>query len=137
MKNQCKIMLMSTMLLSLLLFTGFNSYGQVEIQIQVSPSTLNLSNSGQWVTVHTDIAYGSVLAASVELDGVPIKWSKVDNQGNFVAKFVISDIKELFDGEGLIGTHELTLTGETIEGESFIGKYTITVINSIVPIGKS
>ncbi len=140
MKKQVKKLLTSVMVLFLLLFAGFNTYCQdeidIEIEIQVSPSTLNLNNSGQWVTVHTNIAYGSVLAASVKLDGVAISWSKFDNQGNFVAKFVIGDIKDLCIENDWLGPHELTLTGVTKGDETFSGTYEINIIN-IIPVGKS
>jgi hypothetical protein len=97
MKNQFKKMRIPVLLLSLLLFAGFYSYSQIEIEIQVAPSTLNLSNSGQWVTVHTDIAFSLVEGATVKLDDKIIyKWF-ADNQNNFVAKFQIDVIKSLFE----------------------------------------
>lgn len=108
------------------------------IEIQVSPNVLNLVNQGQWVTVHTDIAYSTVTGASVTLNDVAIDWWKSDNQGNFVAKFVIGDIKGLFVGPDAtlpLGETELTLTGTTNGGEEFSGTYTIKVIN-VSPSGK-
>ena len=100
--------------------------------IQVSPNVLNLINQGQWVTVHTDIAYSSVEGSSVMLNGKEIEWWKSDNQGNFVAKFVIGDIKGLFIGPDAtlpLGQTKLTLSGITKAGEAFIGTYIINVIN--------
>ena len=44
-----------------------------EISIDVAPSVVSLDSQGQVVTVHTDIAYGSVDAYSVELDGLDIQ----------------------------------------------------------------
>ncbi|MFC2097869.1 hypothetical protein ACFLSI_06000 [Bacteroidota bacterium] len=106
------------------------------IEIQVSPNVLNLGNQGQWVTIHTDIAYSSVASATVTLNGIAINWWKSDNQGNFVAKFVIGDIKGLFIGPNAtlpIGLTEFTLSGTTKTGELFTG----TSINNIVYVAPS
>lgn len=102
------------------------------IQIQVSPSTLNLEYPGTIVTCHTDIAYSAVVAASVALNGIPIDWWKEDNRGNFVAKFTSADVKDWFDEnwEG-IEYVELTLTGKTDSGVAFSGTDTIRVVRII------
>ncbi len=107
-----------------------------DITIQVSPSTLNIQSCGEVVTVHTSIAYSSVVGASVTLNNLPISWWKADNQGNFVAKFVMSEVKALADnGELQVpGENELTLVGTTTDGATFTGTETITVIN-IQPTG--
>ena len=120
----------AVMVTGLLLALPFSSHSQEIIDIQVSPSTLNLQNQGEWVTVHTDIAYSLVDAASVTLNGEAISWSKIDNQGNFVAKFVIGDIVGL---PGLIigDYNTLTLEGLTTEGEAFTGSDQVMVINII------
>ena len=111
-----------------MLLTGLSSFGEepIEIEIQVSPSTLNLKNQGTWVTVHTDIAYSAVAGASVTLNGVDINWWKSDNQGNFVAKFVIQDIKNLPLLIGELNT--LTLSGTTKDGKEFSGSADVMVI---------
>jgi len=130
-----KIRLISTgLVFFILLFLGFNASSQ-EITIQVSPNVLNLNNAGEWVTIHTDIDYDSVAKASVTLNEVPISWSKSDNQGNFVAKFVIGDIKDLFRNETLPGVFTLTLEGMTLDENTFIGAQEIKVVN-IIPSGK-
>lgn len=102
-----------------------------DITIQVSPSTLNIASLGQVVTVHTSIAFSSVVGGSVTLNGIEIDWWKADNQGNFVAKFLMSEVKALALSGGLQvpGENELTLVGETKDGATFIGTRTITVIN--------
>ena len=108
---------------------GFN------IDIEVAPNTLNLGSQGTVVTVHTNIAYGSVVDdtvdVDVELNGIEIWWWKADNQGNFVAKFVMSEVKALADNGDLTvpGENKLTLVGYTTEGAEFTGSETITVIN--------
>ena len=118
------------MVIGLLLTLPFSGHSQEIIDIQVSPSTLNLQNRGEWVTVHTDIAYSLVDAASVTMNGVAISWSKIDNQGNFVAKFVIGDIVGL-PGLTIGGYNTLTLEGVTTDGVTFTGSDQVMVINPI------
>jgi hypothetical protein len=60
--------------------------------------------------------------------GVPINWSKSDNQGNFVAKFIIGDIVALFEGLEE-GYYPLILSGTTVDGGSFTGTDEVMVIN--------
>jgi hypothetical protein len=108
------------------------SRSQTVIDIQVAPNVLNLQNQGEVVTVHTDIAYWSVEATSVSLNGIEIDHWKADNQGNFVAKFLIEEIKNLPLNIGEYNT--LTLEGMTKDGEAFTGSYDVKVIN-VVPNG--
>ncbi len=104
-------------------------YGD-ELIIQVAPSTLNIQSSGTWVAVHTDIPYSIVLGTSVELNGIPIAWSKADDQGYFVAKFAMSDVKDLYTQGGLaLGENLVTLYVLTIDEQEFVGTTTITVID--------
>ena len=105
-----------------------------DIEIQVSPSILNLQSNGVVVTIHADIAYADVDASTVALNGVEIDSWKADNIGYFVAKFDMDDIKGL---EGLrIGEYNtVTLSGSTIDGELFTGSEDVLVINNI-PKGK-
>ena len=100
----------------------------IEIQIDVAPNVLNIQSESTVVTVHTDIAYNLVEGSSVFLNGVSISYGKSDNRGNFVAKFLASDIKTL---EGLVigGYNTLVLMGYTIDGEAFIGQQEIMVID--------
>lgn len=94
--------------------------------IEVAPNVLNLASQGSWVTVHTDIPYGEAVAADVTLNGVDIAWSKSDNQGNFVAKFVIAAIKDIVE-PGDEATLELVVL--TTAGIEFIGSDTVKVIS--------
>lgn len=110
------------------IFQSFQVSVTDEIEIQVSPSTLNLQNQGQVVTVHTDIPYSSVVGASVTLSGIPIDWWKADNLGYFVAKFYISKVKEKLSEPGI---YTLELSGTTKDGVTFSGSTEITVINVI------
>jgi hypothetical protein len=98
-----------------------------DINIDVAPSVVSLDSQGQVVTVHTDIAYGAVAGASVYLNDIPIAWWKSDNQGNFVAKFNLGDVKEILKSE--VGNEvTVTLTGATKDAEEFSGTDTIKVV---------
>jgi hypothetical protein len=128
-------------LFSFIVLSFFTIVGPVpshgfDITIQVAPSTINIQSCGEVVTVHTNIAYSSVLGGSVTLNNVPISWWKADNQGNFVAKFEMIEVKALADTGDLQvpGENELTLVGTTTDGATFIGTESITVIN-IEPAG--
>lgn len=104
------------------------------VEIQVSPNVLNLQNNGIVVTIHTDIPFSQVSASTVSLNGLEIDSWKADNQGFFVAKFNMDEVKELESLE--IGDYNtLTLEGFKISGTTFIGSSEILVINNI-PKGK-
>jgi len=103
------------------------------IMIQVSPNVLNLQNNGQVVTIHTDIAYSVVAGSTVLLNDVAISSYKADNRGDFVAKFLMDDIKALPLDIGALNT--LRLEGSTKAGDLFSGTQEILVIN-IIPKGK-
>lgn len=105
----------------------------MEIDIDVAPNVLNLQNQGEVVTVHTDLAYSLVIGASVSINDVEIAWWKSDNQGNFVAKFNIEEIKDL--PLEIDAYNTLTLTGVTTGGVAFSGAQDIRVIN-VIPAGK-
>ena len=107
-----------------------------EIAIDVAPSTLNIQSQGHVVTVHTSIAYWSVDHDDVFLNEIQISSWKADNQGNFVAKFLMSEVKALADSGDLDvpGENELSLIGYTTEGTEFTGSQVITVIN-VEPAG--
>ena len=99
------------------------------ISIQVSPNVLNLLSNGQVVTVHTDISFSSVDTHTVFLNGVKISSWKADNRGNFVAKFLMEDIKDLELDLGELNT--LTLAGVTVDGKSFSGSTEILVVKNV------
>ena len=118
--------------LGLFLSLPFSSFSQEVIDIQVSPSTLNLQNQGQVVTVHTEIAFSLVVAETVTLNGVEIDHWKADDQGNFVAKFLMDAIVGLPLNVGEY--NDLTLTGERSDGTTFTGTDPVMVIN-VIPQG--
>ncbi len=113
------------------LLVAFVSVAQAlyEIEIDVSPNVLNLQNQGEVVTVHTDISYSAVVGSTVTLNDVEISHWKSDNRGNFVAKFVMEEIKDLPLNIGELNT--LTLIGETSDGIQFSGSQDILVVNNI------
>ena len=116
-----------------LLYPAAALSAEIPIQIDVAPNVLNIQSEGAIVTVHTDIAYSAVVGASVFLNGVAIQWWKADARGNFVAKFVMDEIKTL-DGLIIDGYNVLVLNGYTSDGDTFIGEQEIKVID-ITPRG--
>jgi len=116
-----------------MLQTPTTCYGDddIAIKIRIAPKTLNLRSQGEWVTVHTNIAYSKVDAETVTLNEIPISWSKADNRGNFVGKFAMNEIKDLICGEELECPvrYEFTLEGYTTDNDLFSGSKTIRVIN--------
>ena len=105
------------------------------IEIDVAPNTLNIQSQGTVVTVHTDIPFAAVDALSVSLNYIEIRSYKADNCGNFVAKFLMSAVKDLVDeGHLELGIIMLTLRGLTNDNTEFTGSQEITVIN-IEPAG--
>lgn len=101
----------------------------VEITIDVAPNVLNIQSAGQVVTVHTSLAYGSVTASSVAMNGVTISSWKADNQGDFVAKFLMEAVKDLPLKIGDYNT--LRIEGQTTKGSSFWGSQAILVVNNV------
>lgn len=134
MRKRCNGIISSMLAVAILLITFFGpsgtSYG-FEITIEVAPQTLNLQNSGEVVTVHTDIVYSNVDAATVSLNGIEIDSWKADNRGNFVAKFLMEEVKALAEAGSLDvpAENELTLNGYTTDNAEFTGTQTITVID--------
>ena len=122
--------------LSIALFQAPTESYAFEIGIEVAPNTLNIQSQSQVVTVHTTIKYFSVDHDNVYLNDILISNWKADNQGNFVAKFLMSKVKALASSGNLEvpGENELILVGYTTEGTEFTGFQTITVID-IIPAG--
>jgi hypothetical protein len=66
----------------------------------VSPKVLYLEYLGSTVTIHTEIAYGSVDRSTLELYGVgddPVtpSYTKSDARGNLVVKFEFADVRTI------------------------------------------
>lgn len=122
-----------------LLVSPATSYSdELEIEIDIAPNVLNIQSSGTVVTVHTDIAYWAVDVSAVYLNGIEISSWKADNQGNFVAKFLMDEVKALalVDENMAIGDYnEFELEGETKGGVEFFGTQEILIID-VVPKGR-
>lgn len=122
------------LLLAGLLISPATSYSEeLEIEIDIAPNVLNIQSAGTVVTVHTDIAYWMVEAYTLELNGIEISSWKADNQGNFVAKFLMDEVKAL-DLE-LGDYNEFELEGKTRDGVEFFGTQEILIID-VVPKGR-
>ena len=116
-----------------LLVTPATSYS-LDIEIDISPNVLNIQSQGTVVTVHTDIAYSSVYAYSVYLNGILIQSWKADDCGNFVAKFSMDEVKAL-DGLAIGDYNTFAMSGLTTDGEPFGGEQDIRVID-VIPQGR-
>jgi hypothetical protein len=114
--------LLSVLLLSAIAFAD-SDLG--DVPIVVSPNVLNLQSDGVWVTVHAEIRYSLVEGISVTLNGLPVEVTKSDARGGLVAKFNLDDVKDILD----VGVVELTLVGQTWDGETFTGTDAIEVID--------
>lgn len=111
-------------LLAILAGTGIASVPDtIEIEAKVSPHTIFLDSDTPWLTVHTDIAYWLVERESLELSGLPVAWTTIDDQGNLVAKFDMAAVKERIAPPVAI----FELTGRTTDGVPFAGTDTVTV----------
>ena len=122
-----------TLLLSVVLRPTPSYSEEIQIEIDVAPATLNIESNGVVVTVHTNIGYSAVDASAVFLNGILINSYKADSRGYFVAKFLMDVIKGLNLNIGDYNT--LTLIGSTTDGDTFIGKQDIMVID-VLPQAK-
>jgi len=115
---------------------------EIEIDIDIAPSVLNLQkvvnlkNKGPVVTVHTDIDVDKVNVFSVflsfltvenDIGSVRIKFYGDDIDGDFVAQFLMSDIKDL---DPALGNNTFMLSGITKDKESFCGTQRVKVLNN-------
>jgi hypothetical protein len=96
----------------------------LEIEAKVSPHTVVLGSDTVWLTVHTDIALSRVATFTLDLNGIPVAWTKADSHGHLVAKFRIGDVKEIVAPPSA----ELTLSGWTRDGAFFQGSDTVRVV---------
>jgi hypothetical protein len=114
----------SVALLVLGFSTSVTMAEDITIGIQVSPSTINLDQKGEWVTVHADIPLGLV-EAGLTLNGVEVWYTKDDARGDLVAKFLVGDVLEIV----AVPSATLVLRGTTITGDSFSGTDTVPVVD--------
>lgn len=99
-----------------------------ETTIRIAPNTLNLRSAGTVVTVHTEVAYSLVDVYSVYLGGVAINSWKADDRGNFVAKFIMDEIKAI-DGLVLNDFNTFQFVGMTTDGEPIWGETEIMIVD--------
>lgn len=100
---------------------------EIEVTIQVSPSTLVLDGPGKYVTVHADISLSAVdTAKPVTLNGVDASSVFADDCGDLVAKFEQAAIENTVDKP----SDTLTLVGTTVDGVTFSGSDTVMVKDS-------
>ena len=99
-----------------------------EITIRIAPATLNLESDGKVVTVHTDVPYSDIAVFSVYLSGVAINSWKADDRGNFVAKFLMDEVKTI-DGLVINDFNTLQFVALTTYDESVWGDAAVMVID--------
>ena len=92
--------------------------------IAVSPHTLIIGADQGSISVHTAIPLSAVDTSTLQLNGVPVWWTKADARGELVAKFHEADVKAIVAPP----TTVLTLTGEMKDGSPFAGSDEVRVI---------
>ena len=92
--------------------------------IMISPSTLVLSSPCDVITVHSNIPYGAVIAASVAVNGVDVPFTKADSCGDLVAKIGVDDLAEFLKPDQVV---TLTLSGLLVDDTVFTVDGTIKV----------
>ena len=95
------------------------------IDIQIAPSTLNLSYEGECVTVHADIPFAQVSSLNWCLNGVPAYLIKADACGDLVAKFDVDAIAAGLEPSNVV----MTRTGEEGTSNAYIGTDEVRVID--------
>jgi len=96
----------------------------ITVNMKVSPDNLVIHSigAGDWLTVHVDISYSLValdqpLYLLVNEQIIYPVYTKADLRGDLVAKFDLSDIKEIVTPP----TETLELSGYTKDGVLFYG----------------
>lgn len=109
----------------------------VTATVDIDPDTLNLKSNGQWITVYITLPEGynveDIVLETVYLDGIPAAWSDIQN-GVYMIKFDRATVQASAtnepDYESALKFYDLplTVTGQLVDGTSFEGSDTITVI---------
>ena len=89
--------------------------GQGDFAIYVAPNKIVVSVVSS-VTIHTDVSYRTVVAASATVNGtaVDVPYTFPDDRGNIVAKLDVGQVKEVVS-DADSATVELTLVTEAGE----------------------
>ncbi len=95
----------------------------LEVEIQVSPASIEMDSEGTWITVHATIRYSLVDRATLSMNGVTPSAVKSDACGDLVVKFARTDIFDIVSPPEAT----LTLSGLTTAGESFSGTVVVPV----------
>jgi len=90
--------------------------GEGDFAIYVAPGTIARSAACTWVTIHTDVPFGSVDAASVTVDGeaVDVAGTFADDRGNLVAKLRFADVAAVAAPPSATITLTLVVDGEDL-----------------------
>jgi hypothetical protein len=111
-------------LVVLIVGVGAQALADATVPSQVSPNTIVLkSKSTVGVTVHADIALRLVSPESVRLNGLEPYAVFADSRGQLVAKFDIDAVEHIVSKPSTT----LTLTGVTVDGDTFSGSDTVAV----------
>ena len=99
-----------------------------EITVRIAPATLNLESDGKVVTVHTNVPYSDIDVFTVYLSDVAINSWKADDRGNFVAKFLMDEVK-IIDGLVINDFNTLQFVALTTYDEPVWGDAAVMVID--------
>jgi hypothetical protein len=105
--------------------------------IAISPNTLNLRSRGRWITAFiqlpADLDPRNILRSSLLLDGIvpaaPRPYSFGDHSGDGIRELMIKFSRSATQALLTPGTNTITITGDMVDGTSFIGSTTLRVIN--------
>lgn len=99
--------------------------GTLAVAIVASPRALVLasSGSGDSFTVHADVAFASVAATSVRMDGLLPTAVFPDDRGDLVVKLALTEVKALATPPVL----EIVLDGALLDGTPFRGVTSVRV----------
>jgi len=95
-----------------------------DFNIMISPATLILSSPSDVITIHSNIPYGVVIAASVAVNGVDVPFTKADSCGDLVAKINVDDLSAFLTPNHVV---TLTLSGLFMDETAFAVSETINI----------
>lgn len=116
----------TVLVLCVMLILALNSLVAAQtqtVEIQVAPAQIVERAPCQWVTVHAEIAYSSVVDSSVQINGLAADAVFADDCGDLVAKIEFGKITAIVDPPEA----EITLTGITTGDVAFAGSETVRV----------
>lgn len=110
---------------------------EIRIGIDLSQSIINLQSSISIITFHTSIKAYEVDCATVTLTAdteqpvtVPVYRCTSDSRGNFLADFLMQQIKDIRDNLEIGEENLFVLEGKTREGIPFYGSQWILVVDN-------